>query len=60
MPAQYEAIKASLMKSGKGKVEAERIAAATYNKDRPRGATPMGPNYEARVRRAKAKRVRSK
>ena len=32
MPAQYEAIRDSLLKSGKGLQEAKRIAAATYNK----------------------------
>lgn len=49
MPEQYLKIKESLLKSGKGKKEAERIAAATYNKNRPQGATPMGPHYEQRA-----------
>ena len=50
MPAKYEAIKKSELKSGKPLKEAEKIAAATFNKQRPKGATPMGPNYEDRVR----------
>jgi len=49
VPKQYEAIKASELSRGKPKAEAERIAAATYNKNRPKGAVPMGPNYEARA-----------
>lgn len=53
MPAQYEAIKSQQMKAGKPKAEAQRIAAATFNKNRPKGAVPMGPNYEARVRARK-------
>ena len=50
MPAKYEAIKRSELKSGKPIKTAERIAAATYNSQRPAGATPMGPNYESRAR----------
>ena len=50
MPAKYEKIKASELKSGKPLKDAERIAAATFNKQRPKGAVPMGPNYEQRVR----------
>ena len=49
MPKQYEEIKASEMKSGKDKPTAERIAAATFNKNRPAGAVAMGPNYESRL-----------
>ena len=35
MPAQYEAIRDHLMQQGKSKKEAQRIAAATYNKRHP-------------------------
>jgi len=35
MPAQYERIKESELSRGKSKQEAERIAAATYNKQHP-------------------------
>lgn len=35
MPAQYEAIRDSLVKQGKDYDEAQRIAAATYNKRHP-------------------------
>jgi hypothetical protein len=35
MQAQYDAIKDAELKSGKSKEEAERIAAATYNKHHP-------------------------
>jgi hypothetical protein len=57
MPKQYEAIKENLLAKGEKKEVAQRIAAATYNKNRPKGATPMGPNYEQRVKQgAKGKR----
>lgn len=51
MPKQYERIKESELKAGKDVKTAERIAAATYNKRRPKGAVPMGPNYEERARK---------
>ena len=35
MPKQYEEIKKSEMKRGKSRKVAERIAAATYNKQHP-------------------------
>ena len=38
------------MKSeGKSTKDAEKHAAMIYNSQRPKGATPMGPNYEERV-----------
>lgn len=51
MPAQYDAIKKSEMKSGKSKKEAERIAAATYNKNRPKGAKPVTRNFDKKKRK---------
>jgi hypothetical protein len=53
MPKQYEEIKKSELKSGKDLKTAERIAAATYNKNRKPGSTPMGPNYEQRVKKGR-------
>jgi hypothetical protein len=44
MPKQYEDIKNSELKSGKPLKEAERIGAATYNKQHP--GNPMGPDRE--------------
>ncbi len=43
MPAMYEAILRYLLKKGKSKKEAQRIAAATYNKRRKKGSPPVGP-----------------
>jgi hypothetical protein len=60
MPKQYERIKESLLAKGEKKEVAQRIAAATYNKNRPEGATPMGPNYEERVHENKRPGVRVK
>ncbi len=44
MPAQYVAIRDSLVKQGKSYDEAQRIAAATYNKNHP--GKPMHPQDE--------------
>jgi hypothetical protein len=44
MPAQYEAIRDSLVKRGKDYDEAQRIAAATYNKHHKKH--PMGPHSD--------------
>lgn len=52
MPRQYEDIKSSELSSGKSKEEAERIAAATYNKHRKPGSPAMGPNWESRAKKA--------
>jgi hypothetical protein len=41
MPAEYEAMRDALMKKGKKKKEAQRIAAATYNK-RHKGESHVG------------------
>lgn len=42
MPKQYERIRDSLIRRGKGTKEAKRIAAATYNKQHP--GHPMRPH----------------
>lgn len=47
MPARYLSIKESLMKQGKSEDEAQRIAAAAYNKTRKPGEEPLTPNYDA-------------
>lgn len=44
MPKMYEAIRDSLIGQGKSKDEAQRIAAATYNKKHP--GKPMGPHTD--------------
>ena len=44
MPAQYEDIKESELKSGKSLKEAKRIASATWNKTHP--GDPIGPHRE--------------
>lgn len=53
MPAQYEAIRDRLAARGTSYDEAQRIAAATYNRDHPK--TPVTghaePKTVARVRR---------
>ncbi len=55
MPAEYLAIKESLLKRGKPMRKAKRQAAATYNSRHHEN--PVGPNYESRQRRRqKAKR----
>lgn len=41
MPAKYEAIRDALMARGKSAKAAKRIAAATYNKQRKPGQTPV-------------------
>lgn len=40
-PAKYEAIKKSVVKSGKPLKTAKRIAAATFNKQRKPGQKPI-------------------
>ena len=50
MPKQYEAIRDKLESQGTSKKEAEKHAAMIYNARRPKGATPMGPHYEERVK----------
>ena len=51
MPAQYEAIRDKLQSEGKSRKDAEKHAAMIYNARRPKGATPMGPHYEERVKK---------
>ena len=41
MPAKYEAIRDSLLASGKPAKTAKRIAAATFNKERKPGQAPV-------------------
>lgn len=53
MPEAYEKMRDALRAKGKGPAEAAAIAAATYNKHRKPGSTPMGPNYEQRKRAGK-------
>lgn len=53
MPEAYEKMRDALLAKGKGRAEAAAIAAATFNKHRKPGATPMGPNYEQRVKAGK-------
>jgi hypothetical protein len=55
VPAQYDAIKKSELKSGASLKTAERIAAATYNKNRKPGSSPVTrySDRKAQVRRAK-------
>lgn len=47
MPAQYEAIRDSLIKRGKSAKEAKRIAAATYNARHP--GHPMKPDRRRKI-----------
>lgn len=46
MPAQYERIRDSYVARGKSYDEAQRIAAATYNKQHP--TNPVGPHSDGR------------
>lgn len=46
MPEKYEKIRDSLEASGHSEKEAERIAAATYNKERKPGQKPVTGNEE--------------
>ncbi len=48
MPKRYEAIRDSLVKSGKGYDEAQRIAAATYNKTKKPGESKLSSKHSAR------------
>ena len=52
MPAEYEAIRDSLIKSGKPIAEAKRIGAATYNKNHP--GQPMSNTHHASIDALKA------
>ena len=47
MPAQYEAIRDRLLSQGKSRKEAERIAAATFNSRRPKGAPSLNDYVQA-------------
>ena len=49
MPKKYEAIRDSLIMSGKREKEAKRIAAATYNKQRKPGQKPVTGKMEAKT-----------
>lgn len=51
MPAKYERIKESELKRGASKQTAERIAAATYNKQRKPGQAPVTRNYDKTKKR---------
>lgn len=63
MPDEYEGIKRSLLRkrspiTGKPlytEKEAEGSAARIFNANRPKGAVPMGPNYEQRAAAARRK-----
>ena len=44
MPKQYEKIKEIYLKAGKPLSVAEKYAAMTYNKNRPKGAKPVTRN----------------
>ena len=46
MPKQYEKIRDSLIRSGKDVPSAKRIAAATFNKNRPEGTAPVTGKHE--------------
>ena len=59
MPMQYERIKESEKKAGKSDAEAKRIAAATYNKNRPKGAPPVTRNYD-KTKRGKKNEAKAK
>jgi len=52
MPKKYEAIKKAGLKAGKSTAEAERIAAATYNKNRRPGSKPVGNRAAQRKKHA--------
>lgn len=49
MPAQYEAIRDSLIKKGKSRKESQRIAAATYNKTHKKN--PVGRNSDKKKKK---------
>ena len=53
MPKKYERIRDSLKAQGKPPREAKRIAAATYNKQRPKGAKPVTGKHRAARRTAR-------
>lgn len=51
MPERYLKIKKSLVKQGKPTKEAQKVAAATYNKTRKPGEPPVrGGVYERRLK----------
>lgn len=49
MPHAYESMRDKFQAEGLSKEEAEGKAARIFNANRPKGATPMGKNYEARA-----------
>lgn len=46
MPAQYEAIRDSLVKKGVPLADAKTQAAKIYNSQRPKNAAPVTRNYQ--------------
>ena len=60
MPLKYEKIKESELKAGKSKKVAERIAAATYNKERKPGEPPVTRNSDSQSKRNFRNMVRGK